>query len=101
MRRLLRSLMSWSIIDEDEEMPLPWALLLQHVVSMHQTKQQEYTQRIGDAATAIYNACSSGARPYIDHLDKPADMAPETTSRGQIPSAGVFGPQQPRAVHDH
>ena len=75
MRRLLRSLMAWSIIDENEEMPpdAPQGATAA-IRSQHQTKQQEYTQRVEDAATAIYNACSSDVRPYIDHLDNPANM---------------------------
>ena len=67
--------MAWSIIDEGEEMP-PDAPVNAAAATRRQneTKQREYTQRMEDAATAIYNACSSDVRPYIDHLDNPADM---------------------------
>ena len=75
MRRLLRSLMAWSIIDEGEEMPPDAPVNAASATRReHETKQREYTQRIEDAAIAIYNACSSDVRTYIDHLDNPADM---------------------------
>ena len=75
MRRLLRSLMAWSIIDEGEEMPPDAPANAPSTTRReHETRQREYIQRTEDAATAIYNACSSDVRPYIDHLDNPADM---------------------------
>ena len=75
MRRLLRSLMAWSIIDENEEMP-PDAPqdATAAIHCQYQIKQQEYAQKAEDAATATHNACSSDVRPYIDHLGNPADM---------------------------
>ena len=77
MRRLLRSLMAWSIIGDNEQTPpdapqgTTAAFRLQH-----QTKQQGYTQslRVEDAATAIYNACSSDVRPHIDNRTRHAEL---------------------------
>ena len=75
MRRLLRSLLAWTIVGENEQQP-PDAPQGANAVTrrMHQSKQQQYFQRFEDAAIAIYNACSSDVRPYIDDLDHPADM---------------------------
>ena len=36
--------------------------------SLGQSRQQEYARWVEDAAAAVYDACSSSARLYIDHL---------------------------------
>ena len=49
-----------------------------------------------DAATAIYNTCSSDVCPYIDHLDNPADMwrIPRKRLNTATPSTGRQAPYQ-------
>lgn len=66
---------TWSIIDENEEMPpnAPQGATAA-IRCQHKSKQQEYTQRVEGAATANYNACSSDVRPDIDHLNNLADV---------------------------
>jgi hypothetical protein len=75
MRRVLRALLAWTIVDGTEDIPpiaAPRATPAQRAAA--ELQRTNYIQRREDAAAAIYNACSVGVRVYIDDIDDPEDI---------------------------
>jgi hypothetical protein len=75
MRRVLRAILAWNIVDGTESIPplvAPGATSVER--SAAELQRTNYIQCREDAAAVIYNMCSVGVRIYIDDIDDPEDM---------------------------
>jgi hypothetical protein len=75
MRRILRAILAWNIVDGTESIPplaAPGATPAER--STAKLQRMNYIQRRKDAAAVIYNAGSVSVHVYIDDIDDPEDM---------------------------
>jgi hypothetical protein len=75
MRRMLRAILAWTIIDGTKSIPplaAPGATPAERAAA--ELQWTNYIQCREDAAAMIYNACSIGVSVYIDDIDDPEDM---------------------------
>jgi hypothetical protein len=75
MRRILRAILAWNIVDGTESIPPlegPGATPAERTAA--ELRRMNYIQRYEDAATVIDNMCSVSVRIYIDDIDNPEDM---------------------------
>jgi hypothetical protein len=75
MRRILRAILAWNIVDGTESIPplaAPGATPVER--SAAELQRMNYIQRREDVAAVIYNTCCVGVHVYIDDIDDPEDM---------------------------
>ena len=77
MRRLLRMVRAWNIVEGREQLPPlpPGGLSSQTATAVAaRARRDDFEVRRDEAAGIIYNACSPPVRIFIDGIDDPADM---------------------------
>jgi hypothetical protein len=75
MRRILRAILAWNIVDGTESIPpLEGSGATPTERSVAELRRTNYIQCREDVAAVIYNACSVSIHIYIDDIDNPEDM---------------------------
>jgi hypothetical protein len=75
MRRILRAILAWNIVDRTESIPpLEGSRATPAERSVAELWRTNYIQCHEDTAAVIYKACSVGVYIYIDDIHDPEDM---------------------------